>query len=222
MPDNNGLTFTEKAVLFILMAENREIPNARLTNHHKVKLDVKSRDKLKRRGLINIRKEGRFLHLELADAGWKTGLAEMAGEPPKGAGAGGGATYAILDVIRRYLDRTEVSVEDFFRPADEPESQSAPATPASIKGSQTADVQTRIRQAYTELARRPGEWVTLADLRARLVGLERSTVDAALVSLNQRREVSIVPESNQKTLTAEQRAAAVSIGNQDRHIIAIG
>jgi hypothetical protein len=75
---------------------------------------------------------------------------------------------------------------------------------------------------YTELAGRPGEWVTLAELRTRLTGLERSVVDAALVSLNQLREVSIVPESNQKTLTPEQRTAAVTIGNQDRHIIAIG
>jgi hypothetical protein len=34
--------------------------------------------------------------------------------------------------------------------------------------------------------------------------------------------VRIIPESNQKTLSPAEREAAVSIGNQDRHHIAIG
>jgi hypothetical protein len=33
--------------------------------------------------------------------------------------------------------------------------------------------------------------------------------------------VSLIPEENQKTLTAEDRAAAVEIGDQDKHLIAI-
>jgi len=34
--------------------------------------------------------------------------------------------------------------------------------------------------------------------------------------------VQIVPESNQKVLTKEDRAAAVRIGNQAKHLIRIG
>gem|GEM_PF-4038987 len=68
----------------------------------------------------------------------------------------------------------------------------------------------------------PGELVSLADLRPRLAGVARPDVDAALVTLSSAPGVRIIPESNQKTLTAAERAAAVSIGNQDRHLIAIG
>jgi len=39
--------------------------------------------------------------------------------------------------------------------------------------------------------------------------------------LSYARDVKIVPESNQKTLKQADRDAAVSIGNQDRHLIAI-
>jgi hypothetical protein len=33
--------------------------------------------------------------------------------------------------------------------------------------------------------------------------------------------ISLIPEENQKTLTDQDRAAAVAIGDQDKHLIAI-
>lgn len=90
----------------------------------------------------------------------------------------------------------------------------------------------RIRAAYRRViaqqGKRPGDWVMLTDLRPD-VGGHRPHVDAALVRMGRGdyrgprgyNDVSIVPESNQKTLTAYDRAAAVRIGNQDNHLIAI-
>jgi hypothetical protein len=43
-----------------------------------------------------------------------------------------------------------------------------------------------------------------------------------LIQLSRAPDVDIVPESNQKVLTPDERAAAVSIGNQDMHLISIG
>jgi hypothetical protein len=80
-------------------------------------------------------------------------------------------------------------------------------------------LQERIRWAYGQFFRR-GEWVKLSELRP-YVGGYRELVDEALRRLARQRGVSIVPESNQKTLTAADRAAAVRIGNQDKHLIAI-
>ena len=41
------------------------------------------------------------------------------------------------------------------------------------------------------------------------------------MTLNRERGVNLVPESNQKVLKPQERAAAVTIGNQDKHLVAI-
>ena len=69
---------------------------------------------------------------------------------------------------------------------------------------------------------KPGAYVMLADLRAALSGTHGvDDVNAALRRLDKAPDVHLVPESNQKVLTPVQRAAAVRIGNQDMHLLAI-
>lgn len=83
----------------------------------------------------------------------------------------------------------------------------------------------RIRTAYRQLiemtGQRRGDWVSLTDLRDQCGGY-RDLVDEALRQLGRTRGVSIVPESNQKALTPADRKAAIEIGNQHKHLIAIG
>jgi hypothetical protein len=86
----------------------------------------------------------------------------------------------------------------------------------------STSVEAQIRKAYQELAPGPGAWVKLADIRHVLGGLDRVEVDRTLVVMNRTPEVRIVPESNQKVLSDLDRAAAIQIGNQDKHLIAIG
>ncbi|MET8006305.1 hypothetical protein [Nonomuraea glycinis] len=83
------------------------------------------------------------------------------------------------------------------------------------------EVQTRVRAAYVDLAAQPGAWVGLSRLRAALSDVPRDQVDEALLALERMPDVNIVPESNQKTLTASARAAAVHIGGQDKHLITV-
>jgi hypothetical protein len=87
---------------------------------------------------------------------------------------------------------------------------------------QPTDVEAQVRKAYQELAVRPGAPVKLADLRAVLGGVARSEMDRVLVQMNRLADVSIVPESDQKVLTDRDLAAAVQIGNQDKHLITVG
>ncbi|HET8658897.1 MAG TPA: hypothetical protein VFM55_07860 [Micromonosporaceae bacterium] len=191
------------------MSEAREVANAYLTNNRKLELKADPRKKLVARGLINVRKEGRFYFLELSERGWGWCREQLDAEVPPQAGHGGAAAYAILNGLRRFLDRQDLSLADLFeRPAD--------AEPA------TGDIEARIRKAYGELAPEPGAWVGLVDIRSRLGALARPDVDRVLVRMNRGPDVRIVPESGQKTLTDQDREAAVSIGNQDRHLIAIG
>jgi hypothetical protein len=63
--------------------------------------------------------------------------------------------------------------------------------------------------------------VDLVRLRAELTDVSKHELDAALTRMYRIPGVSLIPEENQKTLTAQDRAAAVAIGDQDKHLIAI-
>jgi hypothetical protein len=99
----------------------------------------------------------------------------------------------------------------------------------------TDPVEVRIREAYAEAladsvtadpvrAELPGglgSWVSIEAVRAKLGGLPRADVDRALDRMIASPDVRLQAELNQKTLTDAQRAAAVDIGGEDRHIIRI-
>ncbi|MFI6244067.1 hypothetical protein ACIBEF_29800 [Micromonospora sp. NPDC050795] len=85
-----------------------------------------------------------------------------------------------------------------------------------------AEVEALVRSAYRDLATAPGAWVGLADVRDRLADTDRAALDAALRAMVGREDVRIIPVANTKSLTARDRAAAVRIGNEDNHALAIG
>jgi hypothetical protein len=82
-----------------------------------------------------------------------------------------------------------------------------------------ASLERRVRQAYTELAGRPGGWVSLTRLRKHLGNPPKDELDAVLSDMSRQPTVYLIPEANQKILTAEDRAAAVYSGGEDKHLI---
>ncbi|MCY1138211.1 hypothetical protein OWR29_09395 [Actinoplanes sp. Pm04-4] len=80
----------------------------------------------------------------------------------------------------------------------------------------------RIRSAYGDLAAKPGAWIDLAQLRPLLAGTTRAEQDRALVRLLEFDDVRLEPEPHRHRLGDEDRAAAVRIGGEDRHKLAIG
>lgn len=198
------LTGTERAVLLVLMAESRPVPNPELTVLGPA-LDKPGRDKLNRLGLIESERVGtRFVH-ELTDRGWRLcGEIIAAGPPPRSTGPAR-ALYTVLGALGRHLQRSELSLADMFWPATDDPAQT---------------VEERVRAAYARLVARSGGWVSLTRLRAELDD-PRDDVDAALRALYRTPGVSLIPEENQKVLTADDRAAAVVIGDGAKHLIAI-
>jgi len=98
---------------------------------------------------------------------------------------------------------------------------SAPKAPPAGTHSE-AQIVERVHAATRKLERRPGSMVSLADLRAEMPDVSREQLDRTLIRMTAGRHgVQIVPESNQKTLRPVDRDAALSIGNQDRHLIMI-
>lgn len=193
------LTGTEQAVLLVLMAESRPVPNPELERLGP-KLDKPGRVRLNELGLIETT-TGRPLVHELTDSGWALCRELLgAGAPARSSGQGR-ALYTVLHSLGRYFDRADLAPADVFLPPAQAEEQ--------------------LRTAYTRLAARPGGWVSLVSLREAVPGLARAEVDAALVNLYQQPGVSLIPEENQKVLTAADRAAAVQIGDQNKHLMAI-
>ncbi|QVI26744.1 hypothetical protein MN2019_21085 [Mycolicibacterium neoaurum] len=194
------LTGTERAVLLVLMAQARPVPNADLLAYGP-KLDKRSRDKLNELGLIDSeRSDGRYVH-ELTDRGWWLCRDIItAGAPPRSTGPAK-TLYTVLAGLGRYLDAADLSLAELFWPKQAPSA---------------AD---RITQAYTELADRTGAWVALRTLRLQLTDV--ADLDDTLTELYRTGAISLIPEENQKVLTDEDRAAAITIGGQAKHLIAI-
>lgn len=194
------LTGTERAVLLVLMAQARPVPNPDLIALGP-KLEKAGRDKLNTLGLIESdRSTGRFVH-ELTDRGWRLCRDIMtAGAPPRSTGPAK-TMYTVLAALNRHLSSADLSLAEVF------------GTPAPT-------VDDRIRTAYTELAVRPGAWLGLTALRDAL-DLPREDLDTALHALYREGSISLIPEENQKVLTAADREAAIQVGNQAKHLMSI-
>lgn len=107
-------------------------------------------------------------------------------------------------------------------PSSTPKEVSSAVSPITTASGSETDLVARIRAAYADLAREPGAWVSLTKLRPLLGDAPRADVDEALRQMNRMPDVNIVPESNQKALTPQDRDAAVNIGDQDKHLLWIG
>ncbi|SUA79309.1 Uncharacterised protein [Nocardia otitidiscaviarum] len=196
---DDRLTLSERCVLLVLMAEARELTNAELSSVAGIKLDGRYRRHLNDLGLVSSALVGRAYVHELTDKGAVWCAEELARQRPARSGCAGGALYAVLAGLRRYLDDSGQVLADVFRP----------------------DVPGRVESAYADLSRGGGTPVRLAALRERLAELPRGEVDRALELLARRPHVHVRAEADQKTLTAADHAAAVVLGGTPRHLLTI-
>jgi hypothetical protein len=197
------LTGTEQAVLLVLMAQARPVRNPELAVLGP-KLDKPNRERLIEKGLVEITTTKPAITLDLTDRGWATCAAIIGTETPERSSGQGKALYTVLGALRRYFDRADLAPADVFTALDD-----------------KVDVENQVRAAYVKLAARAGGWVDLARLRAVLPDVSKAELDDALTQMQRKPDVSLIPEENQKTLTDEDHAAAVEIGNRARHLIAI-
>ncbi|MBY6368475.1 hypothetical protein [Rhodococcoides corynebacterioides] len=226
------LTGTEVAVLMVLMAEARALTNKELRELASEPKKA-SRDKLVRQGVVSLGKSGRSMTLELTDKGWKAAYDLMGDEAPPRANR---ALFTVLAGLRRWMDRDDVRPAEVFFPRDTPAAIEPLPTPPNAVVPQSVreqdavpdssaesgtDLETRIRRAYADLAREPGARVRLTRLRPALSDVPRDRLDDALVALQRKPGVSLIPEENQKTLSDDDRAAAVTVGNQRNHLLTI-
>jgi len=206
------LGIRERAALLALMAAAREVSNAELQEVTGFSLTGDARRRVNEMKLVDSQKSGRgFVHA-LTDDGWAWCAKELSASVPRGAGSAGGALYAVLAGLGRYLSRSNLVLADIFQAAE----SGSPGAEV-----QASDVEALIRDAYKKLRKEPRGWVSLTKLRPLLAGLRKDEVDAALYRMNRIKGVNLVPEANQKVLTAEDRRSTVRIGNEDKLLLTI-
>lgn len=206
MPDRE-LTSVQRYVLLTLMISAEPLPYKIVGNS----LKAPKRKELEAWEYIEV--NGSPMILELTQKGHDRAVAELARTRPSGSGTIGLALFAALGFVRKLIDRTGTDPQDLFRFRF--------SVPGAVTGPEI-DLDERVRKAYSSLTARPGDHLMLQDLREALPDVGRADLDAVLVQLHRSRDVALVPESNQKVLTDAQRAAAINIGNQLKHLIAIG
>ncbi|RAO00995.1 hypothetical protein ONO23_03599 [Micromonospora noduli] len=231
------LTPNQINALVVLMVEARRLTNVELKELAGFTLTGKDNTKLVDLGLVDTDRTHRPFAHELTEQGWRVARQLHTAAPPKQGGSTTRSLFVVLSNLHRSLDRLRVSHGDFFKqteataapatsePRDEapaPTKTATTAAPAAAAPVSAAEVEALVRSAYRDLATAPGAWVGLADVRDRLADTDRAALDAALRAMVGREDVRIIPVANTKSLTARDRAAAVRIGNEDNHALAIG
>jgi hypothetical protein len=195
------------SALFVLMGLSRAVSNTELHELAGIRIDGAVRRQLNDEKLVDssrVKGNAPYVH-ELTDKGWSRCGELLTAPAPERPGVLGHAVAPILGGLDRYLRRANLRLADLFQPATSRE-----------------ELETSIRDAYATLAREPRDWVRLADLRPLLNGASRDDVDGVLKDMSRGRRAQLAPDSNRKTLTEADRAAAVEIGGEDNHLISVG
>ena len=211
----DDLTVRQRAVLFALLGEARQVANPELEQLIGVRLDGADRRQLNARKYVESTKVGRaYLH-ELSDAGWRWCARELASAPGERAGSLERAHYKVFGLFARHLDAAGLTLADIAVPTAD-----APASTAASAADLTASIET----GYRSLAASAGEFVSLRELRLRVADRTRADVadvDAALTAMFTAQRINLIPQSNQQALSDADREAALRIGGEYKHLISI-
>ncbi|MGA6165292.1 hypothetical protein [Amycolatopsis magusensis] len=198
MPDQ--YTTNAKATLLALVLANREMLNTELVKEHKVRLSPGDRDRLNQDGLLVSSTNTRPYVHRITDQGIDWCMADLVDSelPPRS----GPQARMHLDVLRRLVRflRQRGMLADALR---------------------AGDLETLIRGVYSELSVGVQDWIRLARIRPKLNGADKSEVDEVLLKMTKTGTVHLAPDSNRKVLTDADHEAAVRVGGEDKHLIAI-
>jgi hypothetical protein len=181
------------------MLDRRGVPNPDLKKKYGITFPGTSRDKLVRDGLIESTKVGaRNVH-KITEEGINLCANEIGMvETPLKSGALAKMVFELVRNLPQFLQWRDVELADVLS-----------------QGS----VEKAIRNAYQDLNSR--DWVRLAKIRPQTDGIGRKVVDEVLLTMTKAERAALAPDSNRKVLTDEDHSAAIRIGSEDKHLLAI-
>jgi hypothetical protein len=208
------LSSVDYAFLAILKAEGREISNTEMDALYRVRLVSRPFERLVAAGYVASDTKRRPYRHAITSAGVKVLAAELQLDDDhvdKGEkrSVREQQLWAGLVALQRMLTGPK---DPFVAPPvtgpDEP------PPPADLDG--------RIRAAYRKLVSAPGGWVSLSALRPALADVPRAELDGALKQLLRAGDVRLEPDPLEHRLSTQERDAAVHVGGEYRHKLAIG
>jgi hypothetical protein len=205
----NRLGHKQTAAMFTLLVLGREVSNPELREIVGFTLDSKERVELNKHDYVTSRKRGRALAHTITERGiaWcRDEFGQEAPPPPHARSLLVPAMYLLFSGFDTYLRRERLSLPDVF------------AQRVELTG---AEIEERIRTAYRKLAGSSQDWVALVDLRPLLGGAARADVDKVFKDLSRAGQINLAPDSNRKALTAVDHDAAIVIGGEANHLLAI-
>ena len=211
------LSLPERAALLALSTFVGEASNNDLRERFGFALEGKERNHLIECGYVSSQRSAElprrpFVH-ELTELGWRRARRELAAGAPPRAAKGYRLLYGMLNSFERYMTRADVTLADLV--VDEG------ARPEVVEAPEPVAAETRIRAVYADLADKPGAPVRLLPLREKLSELHAAEDDAALLRLALEPGVFLEPEPKLRSLTDEDRKAAVRVGGEVKHLLSI-
>ncbi len=169
------------------------------------------REALLRAGLIASEKRDRSGRwLEMTDKGWAWAADHLDADLPKRSTAGSAILQAWLKRLKAFMEARGLALADIL----------GPQQPAERQPIDYPAVRQRIRKAYLELTGgRLNTRAHLSDIREKLKDIDRATLDEALKRMQREQEASLYQLDNRIEITEADRAAAIYVGREPRHIL---
>jgi hypothetical protein len=212
------LQLTQRERLFLLALMVHEPPTDITNNDLKSSygLDMKPDERTRLSGAgylaaIRSRTPGRPYLYELTALGRERAVEELSGSAEPKSVINLRVLYALLNAVHQFLDRNHLPAGAIFA--------------ADKLGNGPVELDNEVIEAvtkeYRNLAEEPASWVPLRSLREALPTVERGELDDALRLLYSRRLIRLTSEANRRAISEADEAAALSIGGDNVHWMAI-
>lgn len=166
------------------------------------------RASLVKAGLVRVEKRGRRNWIEVTDTGWNKAGENLATLLPANASGATAVLRAWLVRLAALMKARDIALHDILTAAPTPPPSTADDLPARIRG------------AYLDVTGgRLNMRALLRDVRLRLPDVPRERLDAALLALQREQKAILQRLDNTAAMTDGDRAAALHIAGEPRHIL---
>jgi len=214
------ITPLQTLILWALLARG----GSGFQNELKPEPTKENREALVRAGFISAEKRNRALFLQAEDKGWHWASENMDAEISTRSPAGAVILRDLLLRLGAFTKARNIALAEVLapRPAALPAAPDEPkgAGAAPSAANDIASPREKIRAAFLDLT--GGQFntrVRLADLRAKLRDLDRTALDEALLSIQREEGTVLMQLDNRIEITDADRAAALEIGREPRHLL---
>jgi hypothetical protein len=206
-----ALTRMQTLILWALLAKTGSASALK-----EIKPDVKKADReaLASAGLVVSEKRGRDLWLTMTDKGRAWAANHLDADLPTHCPAASVVLQGWLTQLKTFMEVRNVALADVLNPQPAADAQPQPRSLGY------PDIRQNIRKAYLQLTR--GRFNTrahLSEIRQKLKNIAREALDEALMRMQREQEALLYQLDNRIEITEADRAAAIYIGREPRHLL---